>query len=99
MHMRPSLLCLSLAGCASCFGYHSAPALSPAPHQRSVRPALPRSEARALTTVNATCGTCAHMLILRMPPNIDPKMILKVPKSEDRMPVYKGMPACSQDFR
>ena len=117
MHMRTSLLCLLLAGCASCFGYDGAPALTPAPPQQSVREALPshvklledfarlaentpgESEARALTTVVAAGGACAHMLILRVPQDLDPKMILQVPKSEDKMPIYKGMPACPQDFR
>jgi hypothetical protein len=117
MRMRTSLLCLSLAGCASCLGYDGTPASSPASSQQNIRAALPshvkrlegfaqfarsrpdKSEARALTTVNATCGTCAHMLILRVPQDVDSKMIFRVPKNDDGMPVYKGMPACPQDFR
>ena len=60
---------------------------------------LGKPGAVVLNPMVASCDACAHMLILRVPEDLDPKMILQVPKSEDKMPVYKGMPACQQDFR
>jgi hypothetical protein len=59
-----------------------------------------KPDVAVLNPIADTCGTCAHMLILRVPKDLDSQMIIRVPKqSTDRMPIFKGLPACPQDFR
>jgi hypothetical protein len=113
MHTRLPLLCLSLAGCACCLGYDGTPTApenfhSALPSHVKLVDGLARLEAKApgKATVNlyfpatAACGTCAHILVIPAPRDLDPKMILRVPKqSTDRMPVHKGLPVCPQDLR
>jgi hypothetical protein len=40
--------------------------------------------------------TCAHITVLPVPANIDPKMAVRIPGPADRMPVLKPIPACPQ---
>lgn len=42
----------------------------------------------------------AHILIWQAPPNMDQNMILEIPKDfSSNMPIIKGLPPCSADFR
>lgn len=42
----------------------------------------------------------AHILIWQAPPDMDQSMILEIPKDfSSNMPIIKGLPPCSADFR
>jgi hypothetical protein len=42
----------------------------------------------------------AHILIWQAPPDMDQNMILEIPKDfSSNMPIIKGLPPCSADFR
>jgi hypothetical protein len=104
MHTRLLLLCLSLTLCGGCLGRDRVPALPQfKPMAGSVQSQAHKSgtpAAELSKPESSRCATCAHILVLRMRPNIDPKMVLKFRgHSEFKMPIVKGTPVCPQDIR
>ncbi len=59
-----------------------------------------KSRARLLGPMADARIDCAYIRVIPVPRNVDPEMILPMPKqSASRMPILKGMPACSEDSR
>lgn len=59
-----------------------------------------KSRARLLGPMADARIDCAHIRLIPLPRDVDPKMILPLPKqSASKMPILKGMPACSEDSR
>jgi hypothetical protein len=47
-------------------------------------------------------GRCAHIIVHKVSPDIDPKIIIESPATAgagSRMPLFKGVPACPEDVR
>jgi hypothetical protein len=44
--------------------------------------------------------TCGHIVVIPVSPDVDPKVIVRLPEqSAGKMPIYKGLPACPDDLR
>lgn len=103
MPLKLAVLCLFLTLGADCFGQQNfLPSLSNrfklvedfTPLQKdTVKKSIPKKLA---VQENASC---AHIVMVPAPQHLDPKMIVQVPKTASRMPIHKGLPACSEDLR
>jgi hypothetical protein len=65
---------------------------------RETKPA--DSTSFAFGSTEDTSASCAHMIIIRPPKGLDPKMIVRVPAEiPDRIRSFKGLPVCAEDVR
>jgi hypothetical protein len=73
-------------------------------HVKLVQPFPDSSESRQVNPSPQvrpeTSSKCAHIIVHRPDPRIDPEMNLPTPGSGKwNMPVHKGMPVCPEDIR
>ena len=101
MRFLPTIVSLSLALCAPCFGQGFTPKILPG-HVKLVKGFKPGSpELRSLPPKvvigkdKPEAAVCGHIRVFPASKDIDPKMVVPVPEqSASRMPIHKGLPPC-----
>lgn len=64
-----------------------------------LRAALNAPRPKSLPKFNAESGKCAHIIVKRVTPEMDPAMTVRAPGTQDAMPMVNGAPVCAEDVR